>query len=310
MKIRRKTNRCLNCGHTLGEIYNFCPHCGQENNDQNVTFKHFVSDFFANYFSFDSRIGRSIKPLFLQPGFLTNRFNEGQRMQYVHPLRLYLVVSLIFFFLLSLSTKFEMNDRGELSSGFIQVRSDTTNKSPTEKIMADESLSDQQVFDSLRAIGETDLPQNWFTQRLFGGARKIQNRGGEWFVNSFMQNLPFALLIAMPVLALLLKGFYFRHQYYYVQHLVHTLHLHSVALLLFSLFLIVALALGIPSEASDQWLEPPIVLLLVYVFFSFKKVYQQRGWVTLLKLSTVALVYSLVLGLTIVGVALLAFLNF
>ena len=311
VKIRRKTNRCLNCGHTLGEIYNFCPHCGQENNDHNVSFGTFVGDFFSNYFSFDSRIGRSIRPLFLKPGFLTNCFNEGKRMQYVHPLRLYLVVSLIFFFFLSLSTKMELASDDSTVNFRFNPTTDTAEVDQVEQIMMNDTLSDEQVVDSLRKIGEKDMPDNWLERRLFSGGRKVGNEGPGWFLSSFIQNMPIALLLAMPVLALILKLTYYRRKLYYVNHLVHTLHLHSVALLLFSILIVISLLFEASSDLDDDLLDLPVLLLLsAYVFFSFLSVYRQRWWITLLKLTGIGLVYSLVLILTIGVIAVVALLDF
>ena len=316
LKIRRKTTRCLNCDRTLGEIYNYCPHCGQENNDHRVSFGTFVKDFFSNYFSFDSRIGRSLKPLFTQPGFLTNRFNEGQRKEYVHPLRLYLVVSLVFFFFLSLSVSIQLANNPPKTSFGISA-SDSTKKDTVESILADRSLTTEQVVDSLKKMGEEDLPENWFEQRLFNAGRRVESDGPQWFLGTFIQNMPIALLLAMPVLALLLKVAYRR--LYYVSHLVHVLHIHSVALLLFSVLVIVDLLLSATEDSSsegavaigDDWLDVVgIILLLVYSFLSFLRVYRQRWWITLLKFTGLGLTYSFVLGLTIGVIAIIALLDF
>jgi len=101
MKIRRKSNDCLNCGSSLDSVYNYCPLCGQENTDNNISFGKLMADFFSNYFALDSRFRHSIVPFFIKPGYLTNKFNAGHRMSYANPVRLYLIVSLFFFFIFS-----------------------------------------------------------------------------------------------------------------------------------------------------------------------------------------------------------------
>ena len=101
MRIQRKQNKCLNCSTLLDSTYSFCPKCGQLNNDNNVSFQTLFTDFFSNYFALDSRFIHSFKPFFIKPGYLTNRFNEGKRMSYANPVRLYLLVSLFFFFIFS-----------------------------------------------------------------------------------------------------------------------------------------------------------------------------------------------------------------
>ncbi|MEQ8925817.1 MAG: DUF3667 domain-containing protein [Fulvivirga sp.] len=101
MKIRRKTNNCLNCGASLDGIYNYCPKCGQENNDNNVSFRTLLGDFFNTYLAIDSRFGKSIKPFLIKPGWLTNKYIEGKRVSYAHPVRLYLIISIFYFFIVS-----------------------------------------------------------------------------------------------------------------------------------------------------------------------------------------------------------------
>lgn len=110
MRVRRKRSNCLNCGISLTETDNYCAYCGQENTDSNVTFSTLVGDFFNNYISFDSKIFRSLGPFLVKPGFLTNQYNIGKRNSFVHPLRLYFVISLFYFFVLSLILNSEVSD--------------------------------------------------------------------------------------------------------------------------------------------------------------------------------------------------------
>jgi len=105
MRISRKTNSCLNCGRTLGEIYNYCPNCGQGNHDDNVSFKTLVGDFFNTYLAIDSKFGKTIKPFFIKPGYLTNQYVIGKRVSYAHPIRLYLIISIFYFFTFTIATK-------------------------------------------------------------------------------------------------------------------------------------------------------------------------------------------------------------
>lgn len=98
MKTLRQTKKCLNCNQSLSEIYSYCPLCGQENTDNNVSFKQLIEDFLNNYFSLDSKFFQSIKPFFIHPGHLTNSFNSGKRRTYINPVRLYIIISFFYFF--------------------------------------------------------------------------------------------------------------------------------------------------------------------------------------------------------------------
>lgn len=96
MKKRYKQPACLNCRRPLLDTDNFCPSCGQENTTPKNGIGILFHDFFSNYFSFDSKLSRSTIPFLIKPGYLTNRYNEGKRTSFVHPLRLYLIISFLF----------------------------------------------------------------------------------------------------------------------------------------------------------------------------------------------------------------------
>lgn len=96
-----KETVCPNCDYQLNESYSFCPNCGQET-DLDDTIKGLLSHFLSDYFTFDSKIARSIIPLVTRPAFLTKEYLEGKRVQYIPPLRLFIFLSIIFFLLLSL----------------------------------------------------------------------------------------------------------------------------------------------------------------------------------------------------------------
>lgn len=99
-----KESQCSNCGTVLESHFEFCPNCGQEvesNSDLKSLFTHFLSD----YFTFDSKIIRSIKPLITKPGFLTLEYLKGKRVHYIAPLRMFIFLSIIFFLILGISNQ-------------------------------------------------------------------------------------------------------------------------------------------------------------------------------------------------------------
>ncbi len=98
---KRKSQVCHNCDTTLSEDFNFCPSCGQSNTDNNVTFWVLIKEFVDNYLGIDSKMAHSFMPFLLRPGKLTNRFQAGQIKNFIHPIRLYFVLSLFYFFIIS-----------------------------------------------------------------------------------------------------------------------------------------------------------------------------------------------------------------
>lgn len=89
---------CANCGTSVAEGA-FCAKCGQENTDKIVPLKEFALDFIDEFLAIDTKITRSIKPLLLKPGFLTNEYISGRRVNYLLPSRMYFIISVVFFFL-------------------------------------------------------------------------------------------------------------------------------------------------------------------------------------------------------------------
>ncbi len=106
-----RRDQCMNCGTVLRGPY--CHVCGQKDDDYRRPFMSLSNEFMSDNFQWDSRILRSLIPFVLMPGTLTRAFLQGRRGVYVTPLRLYVVISLIFFVTLAFSNvavlKFEVH---------------------------------------------------------------------------------------------------------------------------------------------------------------------------------------------------------
>jgi hypothetical protein len=96
-KHYRHENNCLNCGTTLEGKY--CHNCGQENLEIKETFGHMMNHAISDYFHFDHQFFHTLKPLFFKPGYLTNEYMAGRRAQYLHPVKMYIFISLVYFLL-------------------------------------------------------------------------------------------------------------------------------------------------------------------------------------------------------------------
>ncbi len=115
---------CKNCEIKLEKDFKFCPNCGQEHKDKVVHFKQFILDFLGDYFTFDSLIIRSVKPLLFNPGFLTNEFLAGRRVRYIPPLRMFIFISIIFVLVLGPVDKtidIERSEEAEFLDSFFNV---------------------------------------------------------------------------------------------------------------------------------------------------------------------------------------------
>lgn len=94
---QRKEKDCLNCGATVQGRY--CHACGQENVKPKETFWHMVTHFFYDITHFDSNFFTTVKDLLFKPGFLSKEYMKGRRASYLHPVRMYVFTSAIFFLL-------------------------------------------------------------------------------------------------------------------------------------------------------------------------------------------------------------------
>lgn len=103
-------SNCANC-HTplLGP---HCYACGQPVKGLVRHFSHIIGDFFDTVFALDSRIVHTLWPLLAQPGFLTAEYLAGRRVRYVSPVRLFVFLCLIAFFVAQLSTDWSSADGG------------------------------------------------------------------------------------------------------------------------------------------------------------------------------------------------------
>src|SRR5438445_565361 len=93
---RPPLTRCENCGTQLSGKY--CSVCGQPAIDYRRSFRHVIVDVLDSFLNWDSKFFATIGLLIARPWRLTNEFLAGKRVRYVHPARLYLLASILFFF--------------------------------------------------------------------------------------------------------------------------------------------------------------------------------------------------------------------
>ncbi len=313
MKIRRKANQCLNCGAQINEVYNYCPRCGQENNDNNISFGLLFREFFSNYFSLDSRFGRSIKPFLIQPGTLTNAFNQGKRVRYAHPVRLYLVISLIHFTTFSFIQTQENEDGGnetfidlmdeEQADSLLAIHPDSLQFDPEEdfmlserdfaviKKMYGEKHTSKEILDSLH-IEDRSFWDRLAIRRIV----RLSNTTQEQINNAIIGNIPVMMFIILPLYALLLKIFY-RKKGLYIQHLIHSFHIHSFAFIALTIGWLFILAFSLPEE---EVLFFVFIGLSIYIYFSLIRVYRQKYLKTLLKLFLMGTAYFMMLSTALI----------
>lgn len=107
------TTLCPSCAAPIGSAY--CAACGQRApRVSDFTLKSFANELWTEVSGSDSRLWQTVLGLF-RPGVLTNAYLQYRWRRYLPPLRLYLMMSALFF-LLAWGAYFEMQAQGMRSA--------------------------------------------------------------------------------------------------------------------------------------------------------------------------------------------------
>jgi ribosomal protein L32 len=308
-KERPPLIHCENCGTTL--TGHFCPQCGQPAVDYRRSFRHVIVDVLDSFLNWDSKFLATIGYLLTRPWRLTNEFLAGHRVRYLNPLRLYLLVSVLFFFLVN------YGERQAENKGFEPIQYDSNEETvpgkarepkpgatpPIDIPQKSDTDADETGDPGLQfGLNKNRTPtvfEAWLQQRI---EEKIGKHGskGKFFLRALMQNLPYMMLACVPLFAFILKILYFFRRLFYIDHLIYALHIHSFAYL--SSLVITGVAIGlnrILPSVEPFVLAAMIITAVVQIFLSIRKVYGQ-GWImSLFKFFVGGLVYLIVLCLSL-----------
>jgi hypothetical protein len=116
---------------------------------------------------------------------------------------------------------------------------------------------------------------------------------------------PYLMFVLLPVFALLLKLLYVRQGRFYAEHIIFTLHMHALSFIAFAGATLLHTADSAWLNEAGTWMA---VSPFLYVVLAMRHVYGQGLLKTLLKATTLLLLYSIILtvGLVLLAVAALA----
>lgn len=265
-KYRAETN-CLNCGAEVKG--KFCPECGQANIETRENFFHLVGHFISDYLHFDNKFFKSLLYLFTKPGFLTRQYWEGKRVRYIQPLRLFFFITVIF---VLVTTSFYHRFGDELKSRMIHSDS-TFIKYDTTRLAGLNDSTEIYVPSAKDTLTVKEIKESKVKE-----ARMLKKmRSG---VDSFFIYLKYVMFFLLPVYALLFKLLYIRRKTFYVDQLVYVMHLQSFA---FCVLMILLFLPFIFPESLTILQRIVMVAIFVYVGLSFRYLYMQPWWKTILK---------------------------
>ncbi|SFD67926.1 DUF3667 domain-containing protein [Pseudoalteromonas denitrificans] len=92
---------CKNCQVKLQNDAKYCLSCGQSAASLNRPFLDVVKEMTHELLDIDGKLWLTLRTMLTKPGTLTHEFNQGKRVKYTPPLRLYLAISILFFIVFS-----------------------------------------------------------------------------------------------------------------------------------------------------------------------------------------------------------------
>ncbi len=289
---------CANCGAERSGPY--CSRCGQNDRNYQRALPPLVSELLREAFELDSRLVRTLKLLLFKPGALALEFSNNRRASYVSPIRLYLFTSILFFFFLSLGTDVSVGEDPDRPQVQVQVE-EVENADPrvllsllseprarrAEEILnrSDNSIARLILLQIASGLtqeeGGTPDPALVF---LLGEAVDALYEPGS-VIRQFMDNLGVAMLVMLPVYALLLKLFYPFRKRYYVENLVFSTHLHTFVYIVFMMQMLLT------NDSATGWLYEAIeiaascltIWIFAYHYLALRRYFAEGRLVTLLK---------------------------
>ena len=93
---------CKNCHEPLPNQAEFCPACGQSVKVITRPWREVLGELVTELLDFDGRMLVSLRSLLTRPGLLSFEYINGRRASYTSPIRMYLIISVVFFFVLPL----------------------------------------------------------------------------------------------------------------------------------------------------------------------------------------------------------------
>jgi Protein of unknown function (DUF3667) len=280
---------CANCGAALAGQY--CSTCGQRVEPHSHSLWSFVAETAEALTHADSSLWRTLGPLLCRPGFLTQQFLGGRRARYLPPVRLYLVLSFLFFLLVTITSPVTSRE----------MRNDSQRLRASGGALTDniDAAAERERILDLCSASIAHLPgPDWLRQSFFRACVRTDADQNRELGRTFVHNLGRALFLLLPLLAALMVPLYRRPKRYFIDHMLLLVHNHACVFLVMSGFFVAVH--WIPSGALANFVTfVLIVYLLIYLYTSMRRVYGEGRARTLIKFSAVSVGYFICAACTV-----------
>lgn len=327
----RENKTCQNCGNLVEHQY--CSYCGQENTETRQPFHYLFTHFIEDFVHYDGSFWTTIRNLFIKPGKITKEYLSGKRQSSVNPVKLYIFVSFITFFILAFFPSKKTNqelilkdvkDNVELANKSLDslkhineiseaeynlLKNEISNK----KSLLNNNLNEEELRRRVNAEAPILMPLAEKYIKIKNSNLSVEEKG-KLFKDKVLSSIPKGLFIYMPVFAFVLWIFYNKKKWWYFDHGIYTLHYFSTLLLSVALIIIL-------SRTSD-WINFGILnfliglfnfvlgIYLIYIFYKGTLVlYQENKVLNFLKVSIVLFINTIIFSLLLIGILIYAFMN-
>ncbi|MFN8347206.1 MAG: DUF3667 domain-containing protein [Spirosomataceae bacterium] len=173
-------------------------------------------------------------------------------------------------------------NRRELKEGIIEFGKDSLSfglivdkKALTKaEIESYRRMTDEQLSAVLKRL---HLPQTALTRQLLRQSPKLLvDSDLKGFTHKLFKTLSIVMFVLMPVVAFLLLALYYRRRLYYYEHLIFSVHFHTITFLAFSMAILFDWLLNIEFFRSVT-----VLVLLFYLYKSLRFIYGQSRFKTI-----------------------------
>jgi hypothetical protein len=311
----------------------YCSNCGQHAHESARSVSVLFHDAWHTATHLDSRLWQSLYILLFKPGRLTTEYFAERRARYLPPVRLYLVLSVLFFGF-GLATPEKSNEpppaapRDAATSHAAPNDAATAHAAAPNDAATSHAAPNEAAPEGAAEAGKTSAAKKKSRKSRLGISNcddihisipSVQNslrqscaRNPEIYAESvkhaIVANFPKMMFLLVPMMALLMLILYWRPRRYYVEHLVFFIHSHAA---IFLLLLIQALLGWIAAWLSwgtfSAWVIAIITLYSAwYVYRAMRVYYGQGRLLTLTKLFVVGFVYLVGFAFTWAATALVS----
>ena len=270
---------------------------------------------------FDGKLWKTLQLLLFQPGKLTQFYMDGKRATYIHPIRMYLFISAVFFLFIfngevpdkpaplpdTLKAMPAKDIASGLNDGFqLNLGEDTVNY----KTIASYELAQNKLLKEKR--------DNWLESRLTKKAIELNIKYdndkfkiGKALIEQFEHYFSRMLYISLPLFALFLWILYRRNKnHYFVDHLIFSIHIYCA-------FFIILFAVKIINLLTEQLINrtygfiaaiTPFVLFF-YLYKALRNHFKQSRSKTVLKFMILNFLTLVLMSILMLSFFLLSLFN-